>query len=286
MEISVIIPTFTPGSYIFDCLDSIRNQSFNKDKFEVIIVLNGPKDPFYNDLLRYVEGNKILNFLILYTEIKGVSHARNLALDNIYSKYIVFMDDDDIVTSNYLEALYNGADEDVIAVSNVRTFREDLDDLGDDYISKCFKRLKYNQKYDIFKYRGFLSSVWGKIIPAKTIGENRFNPNFKIGEDSLFIFSISNRIKKIAVCEDNVIYYRRIRDGSATRSSTGIDETLINAFNSIISYTRIYLYKPFQYSSLVYFSRSIAIAIEVFNRLKISDKSYIKNYPLIVFRFI
>lgn len=268
MEISVIIPTFKPGNYIFECLDSIKNQTICKDYFEVIIVLNGPKYPYYDMLLKYVETSRILNIQILYTELSGVSNARNLALDNILSRYVVFMDDDDIVTENYLEFLYKDVDDNIIAVSNLRTFRDNLNVLGDDYISRSFRKLKYDQKYNIFKYRGFLSCVWGKIIPVKIIGKYRFNRNYKIGEDSLFIFSISHKIGKIILCEEDVIYYRRLRDGSATRSPSGMDELLMRTFKTIISYTRILLQNPLQYNLLFYFSRLSAVILEVITRLK------------------
>jgi glycosyltransferase involved in cell wall biosynthesis len=279
MEISVIIPTFAPGNYIFDCFDSIKNQTFDKANFEVIIVLNGPKYPFYNLLQGYIETSKTLNIHLLYTEINGVSNARNLALDHIHSKYVIFIDDDDIVSTNYLEALYKKANNNIIAVSNVRTFRDDLNILGDDYISKCFRKLKYDQKYNVFKYRRFLSNVWGKIIPEKVIGENRFNCNFKIGEDCLFIFSISHRITKIALCEEDVIYYRRLRDGSATRSTSGINAIIRNAYNSINAYTKIYFGNPLQYDLFFYFSRLLAIILEVFIRIKLRNKSSIRNRP-------
>lgn len=276
MKISVVIPTFKPENYIFDCLDSIKNQTFCKCDFTIIIVLNGPKYPFYDILQGYAETSKLLNIQIIYTETKGVSNARNLALDIIFTKYVVFMDDDDIISSNYLAELYKKIDENKIAVSNVKTFKNDLCALGDDYISRCFMKLKYNQKYNLFKYRGFLSSVCGKIIPVSIIGKNRFNRNFNIGEDCLFVFSISNRIREITLCEDNVVYYRRLRDGSATRCTSSIKELLAHAITTIISYTGIYLSKPFQYNLLFYFSRIFATVLEVFTRLNIRKKSFIK----------
>lgn len=271
MEISIIIPTFRPGKYIFECLESIKKQTLCNNDFEVVIVLNGPKYPFYDILQRYIKQSGIFNIQILYTPLKGVSNARNLGLDNVQSRYVVFIDDDDIISANYLEFLYKDVDENKISVCNVKTFIDDLTVLGDDYISKCFTKLKNDNNYNIFKYRGFLSSACCKIIPVKIIGKNRFNSNFSIGEDSLFIFLISNRIKRITLCEENVIYYRRLRDGSATRRTSGIDEVFVYVVISIIAYSRIYFCNPIRYNLLFYLSRLFAIITGVFERLKASN---------------
>lgn len=46
MKISIIIPTYKPGSYLKDCLESINDQTMDKKCFEVIIVLNGVIKPY------------------------------------------------------------------------------------------------------------------------------------------------------------------------------------------------------------------------------------------------
>ena len=46
MKISIIIPTYKPGPYLKDCLESINNQTMDKKCFEVIIVLNGVIKPY------------------------------------------------------------------------------------------------------------------------------------------------------------------------------------------------------------------------------------------------
>lgn len=46
MKISIIIPTYQPKSYIFECFNSLVNQSCSKNYFEFIIVLNGDKEPY------------------------------------------------------------------------------------------------------------------------------------------------------------------------------------------------------------------------------------------------
>ena len=45
-KISVIIPTYAPKDYLWECLDSLENQTLSKDEFEVILVLNGEREPY------------------------------------------------------------------------------------------------------------------------------------------------------------------------------------------------------------------------------------------------
>ena len=98
MKITVIIPTYKPGSYLWKCLDSIKNQTFDKVDFELILVLNGCNEPYYTDIKKYIATNFIgYNINFIQTDVGGVSNARNIALDKAKGKYITFIDDDDFV---------------------------------------------------------------------------------------------------------------------------------------------------------------------------------------------
>lgn len=105
MDISIIVPTYKPDYYIWECLESLKNQSLDREKYEVLIILNGEKESYYSNIKNWIEKNKVENFEILYTKISGVSNARNIGLDNSRGEYIVFIDDDDYVDRNYLEEL-------------------------------------------------------------------------------------------------------------------------------------------------------------------------------------
>lgn len=82
MDISVIIPTYKPQSYIWECLDSLKNQTFAKERFEIILVLNGCREPYYSQIHAYIENNLHgYNVNFIQTDQGGVSNARNIALD-------------------------------------------------------------------------------------------------------------------------------------------------------------------------------------------------------------
>lgn len=267
MKISVIIPSYQPRDYIYKCLDSISNQTLFSGRFEVIIILNGEKEPYFSAIHEYIENFK--NIRCVYNPIKGVSSARNLGLDlSTNSEYIVFIDDDDYISNNYLEVLLN-----TIMNSNASIVQSNLkcdnnNKITEDYISDAFERLN-NKNYNAFYFRNLLSTVWGKIYKKEIIDKIRFRENFKIAEDALFIFEVSKNIKNIILTNENCIYYRNIREGSAIRSYRSPKTIFIDFFNKIVAFTSIYIKSPLKYSFIFYFSRLLAVAKVLFIELRI-----------------
>ena len=81
IHISVIIPTYKPQAYLWECLDSMVAQTFPKEEFEVILVLNGCSEPYKRDIEQYISpkmGSMHVQFI--HTEEGGVSNARNMGI--------------------------------------------------------------------------------------------------------------------------------------------------------------------------------------------------------------
>lgn len=252
IDVSVIIPSYAPEYYIQECLDSVFHQSLQSLKIEVLIVLNGDKEPYYSNIKNIIKDYPKY-FKLYYIEDKGVSYARNFALNIAKGKYICFIDDDDIISNNYI---YNSHQlikdkEDAIVVANVRTFSDSLNNLGDDYLT-----LKDSSKLlltDKFKYRKYFSSSCCKLIPRALISNNRFNTKFEIGEDCIFMFSISDKINSIILSSYDTIYYRRLRIGSSSRKNDSLNNKYLRYWNTIIEY--VHIYNPFRHNLWLFLSR-------------------------------
>lgn len=209
MEISVIIPTFKPQNYLWECLETLRNQNMKKEKYEVLIILNGEKEPYYTKILNYINKNKLLNFKLFYINLVGVSNARNFGIDISKGKNIIFIDDDDYVTKNYLEVLNEKVGENTIVIPNIILFNE---------LNKIEEKIEFIENIfsnDIIKNRDFFYIACRKIIPKDIIGKIRFKQELKNSEDTIFMIEISKNIKMIKTTSKDVIYYRRIRENSA-----------------------------------------------------------------------
>lgn len=252
-SISIIIPTYNPDNYLIDCVQSLYNQSLNKKNFEIIIVLNGEIDKyrfFLNEI--YISKPNEVNLTILESLLTGVSSARNFGLDNASGKYITFLDDDDILSPNYLETMLSKVESSSIVVSNVYSFYNELDENIIDYLS--YKKLGNS----IIQRRKYLSNACCKLIPRDIICTKRFNVNFKNGEDALFMFSISNNIKQIII-EKNCIYYRRLRPNSASRKKISFISRIKRIVKQQLEYTKIYFSNPCEYNFVLYLSRLLAV---------------------------
>ena len=217
MNISIIIPTYKPGSYLKDCLESINNQTMDKKCFEVIIVLNGVIKP-YIEYIYSLTKMYDFNSVVIPTETPGVSNARNLGLSRTQGEYVCFIDDDDKISPSYLENLYSKATPNNIVASNVKAFYNNSNKTENDYIASAYKKLiNKNSPLSVFKGRKFMSSSCCKIISRRIIQDVRFDTNLKIGEDSVFMAKISKKVKSIVQTNSSAIYYRRLRAGTASR---------------------------------------------------------------------
>ncbi len=254
--ISIIIPTFKPDSYIWDCLDSLYRQSFPKSKYEVIIILNGCKEPYYEEINNYLHDHKEVNLRLIQTDVGGVSYARNIGINESQGEYICFIDDDDFVSPNYLEELFKHASLDTIPVCRPLSFEDGKQEYTDYNITRDYYRFFTQIKIPFYKPKRFFNGPVYKLIHRDIIGDRRFDTRFRNGEDSLFMFLISDRIKYVEFADKSAIYYRRIRQNSATQSKKPFGYAIQNYTKLMAIQTAIFL-KGFPKYNFFFYLNSI-----------------------------
>lgn len=124
MQISVIVLSYKPQSYLWECLNSIYNQTFSKDDYELILFLNGCNEPYNTQIKEWLSEHVCLQVQYFQTDIGGASNARNMALDIAKGEYVAFIDDDDFISPSYLEELYDKATPDVVALCYPYAFND------------------------------------------------------------------------------------------------------------------------------------------------------------------
>lgn len=261
--IDVIIPTYKPNVFLIESFESIEKQTISFEKFKVTIILNGNKEPYYSNIKAALERFNF-NYSLIYTEEKGVSNARNLGLEKTNNPYIVFLDDDDLLTENYLEQLLLLKEPKSVVVSNVLEFKDNIEKFSKDYLSfdNSFR------SNNLVKYRRYLSNSCCKLIPRNIIGNIRFDIKLFKGEDALFMFSLSHRIFKIISTEPDVVYFRRIRPFSASRTKYSIPKEIQIGFQQQWRYSLVYIRNFTRYSFLLYATRILAVFKVVLMNIK------------------
>ncbi len=104
----MIIPCYNTVKYIHKTLTSLFGQSFRD--FEAIFINDGSTDGT-RELLEAVKEEHPEQVVLINKENGGQSEARNCGLDVARGKYIVFLDSDDYVDTDYLEVLVGAAEE-------------------------------------------------------------------------------------------------------------------------------------------------------------------------------
>lgn len=268
MKISVVVPSYKPGDYLWECLDSIYCQSFPSDQFEVVIVLNGCNEPYKSHIEEYISRHTDkCSFRLIQTDAPGVSNARNIGIENSRGEYLTFVDDDDIISESYFEELLKVSDRSTVGCSTSYYFEEDIHNVEDNFLSVAYNRVK-DTKYDIYKYRQFLSPPVCKMIHRDIIGSDRFPINLRRSEDSVFCLRISENIKELKLAATSAIYYIRQRKGSATRNKVSIKDELSELCKIEIEYFRYWLSHLFSVNVKFMLSRILAGFRNSYGRLK------------------
>jgi glycosyltransferase involved in cell wall biosynthesis len=97
-KVSVIIPCFNQGPYLGEAVESVLQQTFQD--FEILVVDDGSNDP---ETVRMLEGYERPKTRVMHTDNQGLAAARNNGIREAKGQYILPLDADDKIGSDYLE---------------------------------------------------------------------------------------------------------------------------------------------------------------------------------------
>ena len=104
-KISLVICTYNRSRYLPGSLESILLQTVDKSLFEVIVIDNASTDDTSQIVQTFISQNPSLHISYHFEKNKGLSFARNRGISEARSPLIAYVDDDVILTPDYLKKL-------------------------------------------------------------------------------------------------------------------------------------------------------------------------------------
>ncbi|MBR3628037.1 MAG: glycosyltransferase family 2 protein [Elusimicrobia bacterium] len=216
--VSIIIPCFNALEYTKQCIESVLLQT--NINYELILINNGSTDgtkEYFKTLKRSLKINKKLNKVTIIQAIKnlGVAKALNLGISKSTGKYVCYLNNDVIVTKDWLKKILKAAksDKQIGAVGTMFNAFED---------KKYLKDVEKNKKLIDVVAQTISVKNSGKIKKAKTIHglcmfikksvfkkAGLFNENFYpcFGEDIEFCERLKKNGYKLVDATDVFIFH-------------------------------------------------------------------------------
>lgn len=188
-DITVTIPTFTRVTLLQEALASVFRQDY-KGPITILVINDQPRQVLSLDPVSIPDGMsvRIINIKQLFPSLGA---KRDWLLQHVNTKWVTFLDDDDLWMPWHLHSMFAGAPDTCWAIFPKEEFRHEL------------------QRWSYGPVPGGLNIAVDTAI-AKQIG---FDHDLNVGEDNAFRNSV------LAMCGNNI--HRPANPGRVYRIGTG-----------------------------------------------------------------
>ena len=204
-DLHIIVPVYNVGRYLEDCILSLIHQK-TRFCYHITLVNDGSTDVSTDILQKYCDHPL---FTVMNKDNGGLSSARNMALQEICGKYVMFLDSDDILHENAVQALLGTAFEnnaDIVEGSH-QCFSSSGG--GSSHIHGT-EPAKSNMR-ELFGY------AWGKVIKSDLLRNFCFPPDF-LFEDTVMSTLLHPYCPNIYTLPEVTYFYRKNEMGISESS--------------------------------------------------------------------
>lgn len=210
MKLSIIVPIYNAEAYIKDCLASIICCDYKE--MECILVDDGSEDSSISICKEYCQRDS--RFRLYCQSNKGVSSARNLGIYHATGTYCMFLDADDYMKASAWDLILEQVEQernDFIVFSYLTLFHQNQ--VVEEHY-EIEEQTEQRERIDELMYASSrLNTCWGKLFLRDIITNNylRFDTQFKIGEDYIFVAEFYQQCTSPLIMNQPVLYYRQHR---------------------------------------------------------------------------
>ena len=186
-KISIIIPVYNAEGYLSRCFESILANNY--ENLEIIPVNDGSKDGSQKVIDEYKEKYPDI-FNPIIQENQGIGMARNNGMEKATGEYIMFIDNDDFIDSDYIEKHI-----------------QEIEKNDYDIVISGYKRVSDNKKIfevildEAYRWTRYISiAPWGKLYKASYLKNNDIKfLKTPIGEDVYFNLQTNTLTENIKI---------------------------------------------------------------------------------------
>lgn len=220
-DVSIIVPVYNAENTVSRCIESILSQSFTN--FELILVNDGSPDSSGHICNRYSTADNRIQ--TIHQANSGVSAARNTGLAIARGKYVLFVDSDDYLDSNFISQLFSQKSD--LTICGIET----RDETGRFLYHTQYTPVSYSAKTDINfpqLYKELqLYAPYCKLFRRDLIEDHhiRFVPDITWGEDGMFVADYLQYINSLRVIPYTGYFYVKYADNQSL--STRVREDIV-----------------------------------------------------------
>ncbi len=295
-EISIIIPTYNAEDYIFDAVESVKNQTLEFNNIELILVDDNSTDNTNSIIKKLSEEYDNIKSIFLTENSGSPSKPRNIGIKESSASYVMFLDNDDTYCVDFCEKMLDTIqkyDADLVTCRKYDWINGELSE----YKSVLDKKEDFIELNSIEDDETLLSPnsmfIWDKIYKKDILIENYIE--FPIGalyEDVYFNLQYYLNANKIIYLNDYYGYNYNIRvDGDNKSTSQDFKkENLEKFYNGLKNIFKLLdeknkYFSYFEAEILMGFTKWMILTdCESNYKLKLFSefKKYYKRYPLFI----
>ena len=220
--LTVIVPVYNGEATLRRCVESVIAQSFTD--WELIVVDDGSSDGSNRLAKELAAGEPRMK--LLTQRNRGVSAARNLALERAAGDYVAFLDADDWLSPDCYQKLTDALREsgaDAAACGHCLVWENGRSEFGSAPLEsgvhgaeELMQRLVLPLLNDRLSKNAFNGFSVRYLYPLRVIREHRIRFSGAYLEDELFLIEFFSRVSSLCVVNEGLYYYLQ-NPASATR---------------------------------------------------------------------
>ena len=214
-KFSIIVPIYNMENYLEQCISSVINQEYTD--YELILVNDCSTDSSLEICEKYAE--QYTNIKIVNQSInRGVSAARNIGIEIASGEYILFIDSDDFVVSNYLSTINGFVEEKNVELLTFghKDYMDNVEKSPQIFSSNMNYVVSCNEKeaWNKLLLNTFFASSWNKLFLKKILLQYniRFDETCVCYEDYLFNMEYCKHINTFFSIKEPLYYYRQFNN--------------------------------------------------------------------------